>query len=356
VLFVTSILEDDSPGRHVLRLARELRRRGKDVGLLCGGGPLLNDFEGIGISPIAVRALRKARRLRVLPQATLERVARWKADLLHLFGEELQRLGPSLAAATGKAYVLTVGGLDARQRVRIRGNWGCGSVLTTSEKLREQLVNRGRLPKDVIGVLPIGIALADYERYCGEGFAGRVPVVGMVGPLTEDSGVGQFVLAARKVRDSEREVRFLIAGAGPESKRVRRLVKEQELEPWATIVEDFTDYRRMLGVLDIRVVPSAGEGVGLHVIEAMACRKAVIAAGGDAVYGIVRDGETGFVVPAGSPDAIAERIIELVDSPERARALVDAAYDVVRERHSLQASVNTLLSFYGKCLQRTEKA
>jgi glycosyltransferase involved in cell wall biosynthesis len=121
------------------------------------------------------------------------------------------------------------------------------------------------------------------------------------------------------------------------------------------MAEDFSDYRRMLAVLDIRVIPSVREGVGLHVIEAMACRKAVIAAGGDAVYGIVRDGETGFVIPGDSPDAIAERTIELVDSPERTRAIVDAAYEVVRERYSLQASVNTLLSFYGTCLERREQ-
>ncbi len=90
----------------------------------------------------------------------------------------------------------------------------------------------------------------------------------------------------------------------------------------------------LFGVLDICVVPALHKGVGLNVIEAMACGKAVISTGGDTVYGIIR----------------------LLDDPAHRKAMVEAADEVVRERYSLRASVNTLLSFYGRCIERTENA
>jgi len=354
-LFVTGIVEDDSQGRHIFRLARELRRRGKEVGLLCGGGSLVRGFEGIGMSPIVVPILRDAWKLKALPATTERWMIDFHPDLVHLFGSELQWLAPSLASATGCPYVLTVSSIASQRRARVYGDWSVGSVLTTSEKLREQLVNRGRLPKDVIGVLPIGISLDDYERYRETHRADRVPVVGAVGPLTEDSGVHHFVAAAQTVIVGGREARFLIAGVGPERARIRRLVRGSPLDRWLTVVEDFTDYRRMLGVLDICVVPAMSRGVGLNVIEAMACGKAVISTGGDAVYGIIRDGETGYLVPPDDPDAIADRVIRLLDDPAHRKAMVEAADEVVRDRYSLQASVNTLLTFYGRCIERTEK-
>jgi len=356
VLFVTGLLEDDSQGHHIHRLARELRRRGKEVGLLCGGGPLVRSFDGIGMNPIVVPLLRNPRGLKALPESTARWMCEFQPDLVHLFGVELQRLAPAVAQSTRRPYVLTLTSLQGQRRARVRGDWSVGSVLAASEKLREQLVNKGRLPKDVIGVLPMGISLGDYERYRESHQAERVPVVGTVGPLTEDSGVHDFIRAAQAVVEGGHEARFLVAGVGPERGRVRKLVRGTPLDRWLTLVEDFSDYRRMLGVLDICVVPAVHKGVGLDVIEAMACGKAVISTGGDTVYGIIRDGETGYLVPRDDPDAIAQRIIDLIENPDRRRAMVEAADEVVRERYSLQASVDTLLRFYGRCIERTEKA
>jgi len=56
VLFVAGELGEDSASHHILRLARELRRRGKEVGLACAGGPLTDRFEKIGISPFVARS------------------------------------------------------------------------------------------------------------------------------------------------------------------------------------------------------------------------------------------------------------------------------------------------------------
>jgi glycosyltransferase involved in cell wall biosynthesis len=85
-------------------------------------------------------------------------------------------------------------------------------------------------------------------------------------------------------------------------------VPAKELEAW---------YRRA----QVLVSPSLYEGFGLPIVEAMASGMAVIATDGGAPPELVVQGETGLIVPAASPEALAEAIASLVDSPERCRAL-----------------------------------
>jgi len=357
ILFVAAELRNDTVGNSVLRLGRELRRRGKEAGLLCGGCELLDGFEGIGISPTVSRFLRGPGDPLLLPRSVVAQVRGFNPDLIQLFGRSLGRWGLRLSRATDCPYVLTIMTFASSARVgRIRGDWRRGSILVASEELREELVNQGRIPKGVIGVVPIGIALEDYERYRDTDGPGRVPVVGTVGPLTPDRGYDYFLRAAKEILDRGHEAQFLIAGNGPEQDHLRRLIRKLNIEQWVTMVHHFADYRRMIAVLDICVVSPVREGLGLNVIEAMACHKPVVATGVGAVYDVVKDGETGFLAPKQNPGAIAEKVIRLLEDRDLARRVAGAAYEMVRERFSLQASVRSLLDFYAKCVARWEGA
>ncbi|HHH83172.1 MAG TPA: glycosyltransferase family 1 protein [Chloroflexi bacterium] len=63
---------------------------------------------------------------------------------------------------------------------------------------------------------------------------------------------------------------------------------------------------------DVVVVPSHYESFGLVALEAMACGRAVVASETGGLAFLIRDGETGFHVPAGDPSALAGRLIELL--------------------------------------------
>lgn len=355
VAFVAGELRDDSIGHSVLRLARELLRRGRNVDLLCGGGPLVGELRRIGLDPLVSRQLQSAWGPLWVPRALRERLQAFRPQLVHLFGRRRAAWGPKLSQAAGAPYLLTVMTFaPSARRGRLAGDWSRGSVMAVSEELREALVNQARIPKHAIAVVPIGIALEDYERYRDDNGREHTPVVGMVGPLAPDRGCDTFLRAARQVLDAGHDALFLIAGQGPERERLRRLVRKLNIDKWVTLVSDFTDYRRMIAVLDICVLPALHEGLSLNAIEAMACRKPVVATGVGAVYDIVEDGETGLLAPKRDPVAIAEKIIRLIEDRDLARRIVDAAYRRVEERFSLPVSVGRLLQFYSQCLARTE--
>ena len=357
VAFVTGELSDDSTGHSILRLARELRRRGKEVGLLCGGGALVGELERIGISPVVSRQLASGGTPLWVSRKLLAHLRELEPDLIHVFGRALAGWGTKLARLTGLPYVLTVMTFaPSARRGRLGGDWMRGSVVAVSEEVREALVNQARIPKTAIRVVPMGIALEDYERYRDTSDREHTAVVGTVGPLTPDRGCDTFLRAARQVLDAGHDVVFLMAGQGPERERLRSLIRNLNIERWVTMVHHFADYRRMIAVLDICVLPALQEGLSLNVIEAMACRKPVVATGVGAVYDVVEDGETGFLAPKQDPVAIADKIIRLLEDRELAARIVEAAYQRVRERFSLPVSVGKLLDFYSECLARTESA
>ena len=355
VLFFARDVRDDSRGHSVLRLAREVRRQGIAVELACGGNALAAEFARVGVRASVFSRLAAPRPPWRTPRKLIEHIGSFRPQLLHYFGRSLARWSARLSLLTGLPYVLTVTKFaPSGSRGKVPGDWRLGSVMAVSEELREDLVNRARIPKDAITVIPIGIALQDYERYLEAHGETAVPVVGTVGPLTHERGCTYFVQAAKEVLDRGHKVQFLIAGDGDERGPIHRLIRRLGLDPWVTVTPAFSDYRKMIAVLDLCVISAVREGLGLDIVEAMACRKPVVATGVGPACGLIADGETGFLAPKKDPAAIAEKVCRLLNDPALARRMVDAAYAMVRDRFSVEATTQQLLAFYAKCIEKSE--
>ena len=67
-----------------------------------------------------------------------------------------------------------------------------------------------------------------------------------------------------------------------------------------------------LALADVTVMPSHYESFGMVALESMACGTPVIASRVGGLATLVRDGETGYLVPAESPDALADRLRTLL--------------------------------------------
>ena len=98
----------------------------------------------------------------------------------------------------------------------------------------------------------------------------------------------------------------------------------------------------------VLVLPSAYEGLPLVLLEAMQQGTPVVATrvGGNAEA--VLDGETGLLVPADAPDALARACLRLLEDPALARRMGDAARAHVRERFGLEAQVERHLACYAE--------
>ena len=169
---------------------------------------------------------------------------------------------------------------------------------------------------------------------------GHFPVVSTAGPLEAIKGIPYFLGAARQVLASRRDVEFLVAGAGPEEANLRRVARELDIADRVTFVPYVLGFSDSLAATDIFCLPSLQQGLGSIMLEAMALGRPVIATGVGGVSSVIRDGETGLIVPPQNSGELARRIIELLDQPARARAMGAQARKLVVEQYSVDTMVH----------------
>lgn len=157
-----------------------------------------------------------------------------------------------------------------------------------------------------------------------------VPRIGLVGRIAPWKGQHVFLEAAAMVRKSVPEAQFVIVGTplfGEQAyeEQVRRQRAELGLDDaveFAGFVSDVTSvYHGLTVLVHASTVP---EPFGQVVLEGMMAARPVVATRGGGVPEIMRDGETGILVPMGDARSMAEAILRLLSDPARAEAMGEA--------------------------------
>jgi glycosyltransferase involved in cell wall biosynthesis len=217
-------------------------------------------------------------------------------------------------------------------RAWLRLGWAMRpEVIYTSEADRER---DGRRPSHVV---PLGI---DLDRFA----SGRPalpkdgPLVGNVARLAPQKDQATLIEAARLVP----QARFAIVGDGELRAELER--RAAGLPIVFTGARD--DVPDLLASFDVFAFPSLYEGLGLAVVEAQAAGVPVVATPVGGIRETVVDGETGLLVPARDPEALAAAIRRLLDDRPLARRLADEARRRVLERFSEQRMIEETLRLY----------
>ncbi|MBI2933183.1 MAG: N-acetyl-alpha-D-glucosaminyl L-malate synthase BshA [Planctomycetes bacterium] len=138
-----------------------------------------------------------------------------------------------------------------------------------------------------------------------------------------------FSLARRK-----RPARMLFVGDGPEAPAVKELARRLGVADDVQFGGEDRDIEGVLSQASVLLSTSEFEGFGLASLEAMACEVPVVATNAGGLPEVVADGQTGFLVPVGDVDAMAQRMLDLLDDSTLARRMGEAgrarAHDVFR--------------------------
>ena len=142
-----------------------------------------------------------------------------------------------------------------------------------------------------------------------------------IGRLIPIKGHVVLLRAFRQVLDELPDARLDIAGRGPLEHGLKDLARELGLGDAVRFLGHVTPPQRAIEAATAVVVPSLGEGFGMVALEAMERARPVIAAAIGGLEDLVRDGETGLLVPAGEAEPLAQAMLELASDPGRAAAL-----------------------------------
>jgi D-inositol-3-phosphate glycosyltransferase len=251
---------------------------------------------------------------------TLKR--RWSVPVLQMF-HTLARLKNRVARSAAELEPL----VRVEEETRIVSDADrivAANVVERAELLRDYGAHASR-----IATIPCGVDTdlftpgdrAEARRRLG---LDDRPVLLWVGRIAPIKGLDTLLDTVARLREAGRDMRLLVVGGeadeptnGHETSLRRRIaalglgesVRFVGPQPQSVLPLYYA-------AADVTVLPSYYESFGMVALEAMACGSPVIASRVGGLVTTVRDGVTGFLVPDGDVDALAERIETLVGDPE----------------------------------------
>jgi glycosyltransferase involved in cell wall biosynthesis len=176
-------------------------------------------------------------------------------------------------------------------------------------------------------------------------------VIGVGCRLAPIKAVPNLVRAFALLQADFPQTRLEIAGDGPERGKIAELVSELGLGDRISLLGWKSDFDATLVNWDIFVLPSLEESFGIAAIEAMAAGLPVVASAVGGLTEIVQDGETGWLVRAGDPQQLAERLSALLSNPEERLRMGVQGQTYARTHFSEDRMVTEIAEIYDELTQ-----
>ncbi len=175
-------------------------------------------------------------------------------------------------------------------------------------------------------------------------------MISIVARLETVKGHRVFLESARHVLAKRPNAHFWIVGEG----ELREELEAASYRLGLTNAVHFLGYRNdvytLMASSDVVVCASSNELFPRSVLEALALGRPVVAPSVGGVPEIIRNGETGLLVPAGDPGAMASAILRLLDDCQFAQRLAAAGRQFVSEHFTLEAQASALAALYREAL------
>src|SRR5207253_5330765 len=165
-----------------------------------------------------------------------------------------------------------------------------------------------------------------------------------------------FLRAAARARAAAPDAAFVIAGEGDLIDGLRRQAEQLGIEHDVFFIGRCDKVATLLFATDIGVLSSKAEGFANAILEYMAAGLPVVATDVGGAREAIAEGETGYVVPSGDHEKMAERIIQLLDEPEKARAKGKRGKMVVEETFACDRHLQNTLELYDELLSERKRS
>lgn len=226
------------------------------------------------------------------------------------------------------------------------------AVIAISEGVRKVLLSSG-IPPSLVYVIPSGIDFSPFEQVTSRDFLRRefsfAPdeyLVGIIAALEDHKGHTYLIQASKIVKDQAPKIRFIVVGAGSLRLELDKQVRDLGVDDIVFFLGFRDDVPRILASLDLFVLSSHHEGMGSSLLDAMASRLPVVATQAGGIPEVVRDQETGLLVPPRDPAALAQAILNLYRDRELAARLAQRGYEVVHGKFSAAAMADKVVGLY----------
>jgi glycosyltransferase involved in cell wall biosynthesis len=232
-------------------------------------------------------------------------------------------------------------------------------IIVLGERQQREITALGVGRPEQFVQVPLGLDLSAFleaEKHSGElrkelAIPQDAPLAAIVARLVPIKNHAVFLRAAKLVCGSLPAARFLIVGDGPERRGLEALTEQLGLKGRVIFLGFRDDLPRIYADCDATVLSSDNEGMPVALIESLAAATPAVATDVGETREVIRDGESGFVVPPSDPEALAGALLELLRSPERAKQMGLAGRRHVYPRFSIERLAADRAGLYRSLLQ-----
>ncbi|MBI4276803.1 glycosyltransferase, partial [Candidatus Uhrbacteria bacterium] len=178
-------------------------------------------------------------------------------------------------------------------------------------------------------------------------YTSDAPLVGVIANLYSTKDLGNLLHAAQRVHAEFPTASIVVIGEGRMRSQLEGLRRDLALEQVVHFVGAIPDAWKYWRAFDCAVLSSVKEGLPYTLVEAAVFGVPIVATRVGGIPEIVRDGQTGILVPRRDPRALANALLRVIRDPSwKQRA--EAAAHKIRELFSLERMVRETSEMYGR--------
>jgi glycosyltransferase involved in cell wall biosynthesis len=356
----------------VMGLTLELRRGGHEVELLCD--PDGDLWQRATEAAVVCRPLKIRNSLDAAAGLRLRGLLRrHRYDVLHFHTARAHAMAPY--AAGGAAALIVTRRMDYvpnRFFAPSLYNHAVDGVAAISHGVAQALMRAGVAPERIT-IIPSGVdgtrfmppseAMREQAR-AALGLSANDIAVGTIGALVPRKGhlflVEAIGIAQRAILHDRASIcgnlRCFIAGAGPLQPEIAERIAQHDLAETITLVGRIDDPATLLNGLDIFVMPSLNEGMGVAALEASAAGLPVVASNVGGLPEVVANARSGILVEPRNAEMLAEAIMRLATNRQQRSEMGLEGRKRAVQNWSIEVMARRTMALYETCLSRLRPA
>lgn len=350
ILITSHTMDYRDLGISSYNLACGLHRRDINVNILGPSGPLQQQLENerINFIPCPFFAHPELEMFKV--DTLTAKLKNAQLDIIHNYSLSLHPIMSRVAKRLDIPYFLTIHTFSSDDHHVNTSFEQFELVIVPADAMREHVVNELDVEKEDVSIVPTGINLNNltFHKVLQ---STRKPVIGMSSPLVKENDIHLVPKIARQVLQQIENVHFLILGQGPLEEFLREKATNANIRQSFTFLDNPNLYYKMIGEIDILLHPEPRIGLGVRILEAMACGAPAVARRGGGIYQSTVDGETGILIsPERSYEELSSKLLHLIHHPNKTRQLGTQGRKRVEDKFPLRSMIQEMIWHYDRVI------
>jgi len=232
-------------------------------------------------------------------------------------------------------------------------------IITISPAQKEEIQSLLGLSEKKFAVIPLGFNLDKFEK-CKELSSGEFRkainagpedvVIAIVGRIVPIKNHALFLKVARLLLEKHNNLRFAIVGGGELQEQIEALARQLGISDRVVFAGWWSEIEKVYADTDITVLTSDNEGTPVCLIESLSAGVPVVSTDVGGVRDVVKDGETGFLVPKGAAAAFAAAVEILISDLSLRIVMGNTGNEVVLKYYSHEKLFSNINHLYKRLI------